>query len=82
MPRAEIWPLREPERFAPWKRLGGRLFGMGQRLCSRIARRRRPTSCADSPRFAGISKIDDVLDEARATTMIVEGELQRLGIET
>lgn len=83
MPPAEVWPLREPERFEPWKRLDERLYHMGQRHLFELMGIRRAAQAAEILRrfaaFTGISKIDDLLDEVRATT-IIQGLLQRLGI--
>ena len=83
MPAAEVWPLREPERFDPWKRLDERLYHMGQRHLFELMGIRRAAQAAEILRrftaFTGISKIDDLLDEVRATT-IIQGLLERLGI--
>ena len=85
MPKVELWPLREPERFEPWKRLDERLYHMGQRHLFELMGIRRAAQAAEILRrfaaFTGISKIDDLLDEVRATT-IIQGLLQRLGITT
>jgi len=81
-PRVDTWPLQEPERFEPWKRLDERLYRMGHRHLFELMGIRRAAQAADLLRrftaFTGISKIDDLLDEVHAT-QIIKGLLKRLG---
>ena len=81
--KAEIWPLTEPDRFAPWKKLDERLYQHGRRHLFEMMGIRRAAQAADLLRrfsaFTGLSKIDDLLDEVRATS-IIKSILSRLGI--
>ncbi len=81
--RADIWPLREPTQFDGWKRLDARLLQMGQPHLFELMGIRRAAQAADLLRrfaaFTGISKIDDLLDEIKAS-QIIKGLLSRLGI--
>jgi uncharacterized protein with NAD-binding domain and iron-sulfur cluster len=80
---AQTWPLTEPDRFLPWKKLDERLYQHGNRHLFEIAGIRRAAQAADLLRrfaaFTGLSKLDDLLDEVRATS-VVKGILQRLGV--
>ena len=77
------WPLTEPDRFTPWKKLDEKLYQRGHRhIFELMGIRRAAQAAAAIRRFAaatGISKIDDLLDEVRATS-IIKGILSRLGI--
>jgi uncharacterized protein with NAD-binding domain and iron-sulfur cluster len=79
----KTWPLTEPDGFTPWKKLDERLFRDGHRHLFELMGIRRAAQAADLLRrfaaFTGISKIDDLLDEVRATS-IIKGILARLGI--
>jgi uncharacterized protein with NAD-binding domain and iron-sulfur cluster len=81
--RAELWPLHEPEGFDRWKRLDERLHRAGRPHLFQLMGIRRAAQAADIVRrftaFTGIDKIDDLLDEVRATELI-KGLLARLGI--
>lgn len=81
--KVETWPLREPATFDAWKRLDARMFHNGQPHLFELLGIRRAAQAADLLRrftaFTGISKIDDLLDEVRATT-IIKGLLVRIGI--
>jgi 15-cis-phytoene desaturase len=81
--KCEIWPLKEPEGFAAWKRLDEKLYANGQGHLFELLGIRRAAQAADLLRrfaaFTGISKIDDLVDEVRATT-IIKGLLVRIGI--
>jgi uncharacterized protein with NAD-binding domain and iron-sulfur cluster len=78
-----IWPLTEPERFAPWKKLDERLYQHGKPHLFELMGIRRAAQAADLLRrfaaFTGISKLDDLFDEVRATS-IIKGLLSRLGV--
>ena len=82
-PRADTWPLQEPERFVPWKHLDERLYRMGHRHVFELMGIRRAAQAADLLRrftaVTGISKLDDLFDEVRATK-IIKGLLERLGV--
>jgi uncharacterized protein with NAD-binding domain and iron-sulfur cluster len=77
------WPLTEPDRFTPWKHLDERLYQHGKPHLFEILGIRRAAQAADLLRrfaaFTGISKIDDLLDEVRASK-IITGLLSRLGV--
>jgi len=79
----ELWPLKEPASFEPWKRLDALLYQAGQPHLFEILGIRRAAQAADLLRrftaFTGIDKIDDLLDEIRATQLI-KALLARLGI--
>ena len=79
----ETWPLKEPARFDMWKALDARLYQHGKPHVFELMGIRRAAQAADLLRrfaaFTGISKIDDLLDEVRATT-VIKGLLARLGI--
>jgi 15-cis-phytoene desaturase len=81
--KCEIWPLEELASFDPWKRLDERLYHNGQAHLFELLGIRRAAQAADLLRrfaaFTGISKIDDLVDEVRATT-IIKGLLVRIGI--
>jgi uncharacterized protein with NAD-binding domain and iron-sulfur cluster len=80
---AKTWPLTEPERFDAWKKLDERLYQHGHRHLFELMGIRRAAQAADLLRrfqaFTGIGKLDDLLDEVRAST-IIKGVLSRLGI--
>ncbi len=77
------WPLTEPERFTPWKKLDERLYQHGKPHLFELMGIRRAAQAADLLRrfaaFTGIGKLDDLLDEVRATS-IIKGLLSRLGV--
>ncbi|HEY6038189.1 MAG TPA: hypothetical protein VIV58_28100, partial [Kofleriaceae bacterium] len=77
------WPLTEPDRFAPWKTLDERLYQHGKPHLFELMGIRRAAQAADLLRrfaaFTGITKLDDLLDEVRATS-IIKGILARLGV--
>jgi uncharacterized protein with NAD-binding domain and iron-sulfur cluster len=79
----ETWPLKEPAAFDPWKRLDERLFNNGQPHLFEMLGIRRAAQAADLLRrfaaFTGVSKLDDLVDEVRATT-IIKSLLVRIGI--
>ncbi|HEY5947178.1 MAG TPA: FAD-dependent oxidoreductase [Kofleriaceae bacterium] len=81
--KCETWPLKEPAGFEMWKRLDERLYQNGQPHLFELLGIRRAAQAADLLRrfaaFTGISKVDDLLDEVRATT-IIKGILVRIGI--
>jgi len=81
--RVDVWPLQEPASFDPWKRLDERLHQHGQPHLFELLGIRRAAQAADLLRrftaFTGIDKLDDLLDELRAT-QIIRGLLARLGI--
>ena len=81
--KVETWPLEEPPQFDMWKKLDERLYQTGQPHLFELMGIRRAAQAADLLRrfaaFTGISKIDDLLDEVRATT-IVKTLLIRIGI--
>jgi uncharacterized protein with NAD-binding domain and iron-sulfur cluster len=81
--KVETWPLKEPAYLEPWKRLDERLYHNGQAHLFELLGIRRAAQAADLIRrfaaFTGISKLDDLLDEVRATT-IIKGLLVRIGI--
>ncbi len=81
--KVETWPLEEPDYLTPWKKLDERLYQNGQPHMFELLGIRRAAQAADLLRrfaaFTGISKIDDLLDEVRATT-IIKGILVRIGI--
>jgi hypothetical protein len=80
---ARTWPLTEPDRFTPWKKLDERLYQHGRPHLFEILGIERAAQAADLLRrfaaFTGISKIDDLLDEVRASK-IITGLLSRLGV--
>jgi uncharacterized protein with NAD-binding domain and iron-sulfur cluster len=77
------WPLTEPDRFATWKKLDEKLYQHGKPHLFQLMGIRRAAQGMDLlRRFAastGISKIEDLLDEVRATS-IIKGILSRLGV--
>jgi uncharacterized protein with NAD-binding domain and iron-sulfur cluster len=81
--KVPTWPLQEPAYLEPWKRLDERMFQNGQPHLFELLGIRRAAQAADLLRrfaaFTGISKVDDLLDEVRATT-IIRGLLVRIGI--
>jgi 15-cis-phytoene desaturase len=81
--KVETWPLKEPASLDSWKRLDERLYQNGQPHMFELLGIRRAAQAADLLRrfaaFTGISKVDDLLDEVRATT-IIKGILVRIGI--
>ncbi len=81
--KVETWPLKEPASLDLWKRLDERLYANGQPHLFEMLGIRKAAQAADLLRrftaFTGISKIDDLLDEVRATT-IIKGLLIRIGI--
>jgi uncharacterized protein with NAD-binding domain and iron-sulfur cluster len=83
-PRAELWPLREPDTFEPWKRLDALLYRLGLSHLFELMGIRRAAQAADLVRrFAevtGIDKLDDLFDDHVRGTEIVKAVLARLGI--
>ncbi|HEX5061079.1 MAG TPA: FAD-dependent oxidoreductase [Kofleriaceae bacterium] len=81
--KVPTWPLEEPSYLEPWKRLDERLYHNGQSHLFELLGIRRAAQAADLLRrfaaFTGIAKLDDLLDEVRATT-IIKGILVRIGI--
>ena len=81
--QAPTWPLTEPDRFAPWRTLDAKLYAHGKKHLFELMGIRRAAQAADLLRrfsaFTGLSKIDDLLDEVRATS-IIKGILSRLGV--
>lgn len=81
--KVETWPVKEPAYLEPWKRLDERLLQNGQPHLFELLGIRRAAQAADLLRrfaaFTGIAKLDDLLDEVRATT-IIKGLLVRIGI--
>ena len=75
--------LKDPARFEPWKKLDERLYQHGRPHLFELMGIRRAAQAADLLRrfsaFTGLSRIDDLLDEVRATS-IIRGLLSRLGI--
>ena len=82
-PEVPTWPLTEPDRFTPWKKLDEKLYQGGHHHLFELMGIRRAAQAGDLLRrftaFTGISKIDDLLDEVRASS-IIKGILSRLGI--
>jgi uncharacterized protein with NAD-binding domain and iron-sulfur cluster len=82
-PLAEVWPLVEPEIYDRWKQLDRWLYRGGHRHLFEILGIRRAAQAAELLRkfydVTGISKIDDFLDEYKATQLI-RSITQRLGI--
>ncbi len=78
----QTWPLQESTTFEPWKRLDERLYQHGQPHLFELLGIRRAAQAADLLRrftaFTGIDKLDDLLDEIRATRLI-KSLLTRLG---
>ena len=81
--RVATWPLKEPERFDAWKKLDERLYQSGRPHLFEMMGIRAAAQAADLLRrfaaFTGISKLDDLIDDFRATT-IVKSLLVRIGI--
>jgi 15-cis-phytoene desaturase len=81
--KVPTWPLKEPSYLDPWKKLDERLYQNGQPHMFELLGIRRAAQAADLLRrffaFTGISKIDDLIDEVRATT-VIRGLLVRIGI--
>jgi len=81
--QVQTWPLTEPDQFAPWKKLDEKLYQQGHRHLFELMGIRRAGQAADTLRrfaaFTGISNLDDLFDEVRATSLI-RGLLSRLGV--
>jgi uncharacterized protein with NAD-binding domain and iron-sulfur cluster len=81
--RVPTWPLQEPSYLDPWKKLDEKLYQDGRPHLFEMLGIRRAAQAADLMRrffaFTGLSKIDDLLDEVHATT-IIKGILVRIGI--
>jgi len=79
----QTWPLTEPAHFDAWKKLDERLYQHGKPHLFEIMGIRRAAQAADLLRrfsaFTGISKIDDLIDEVRATS-VIKSILARLGV--
>jgi 15-cis-phytoene desaturase len=77
------WPLTEPERFDTWKALDAQFYAHGKSHVFELMGIKRAAEAADLLRrftaFTGLSKIDDLLDKVRATS-IIKGILSRLGV--
>ena len=82
-PRAELWPLVEPDRFLPWKRLDEKLYRHGHRHLFELLGIRRAAQAADLMRkvasFTGLAKLDALIDEVRPT-VIIRNLLTWLGV--
>jgi len=83
-PRAGVWPLQEPTSFDAWKRLDERLYQAGRAHLFELIGIRRAAQAADIVRrftaFTGIDKLDDLLDNVRASELI-KRLLARLGVD-
>ena len=82
-PRAEIWPLLEPQQFEPWKRLDADLYLQGRPHFFEIVGIDRAFDAADLLRrfstLTGVARVTDMLLQIRVTDM-VDGMLTRFGI--
>jgi hypothetical protein len=71
---ATIWPLTEPERFEPWKRLDARLHAAGKDHVFELLGIRNARPAAELLRrfhgVSGIAALEDLLDQVRATEII------------
>ncbi|MGE0546310.1 MAG: FAD-dependent oxidoreductase [Kofleriaceae bacterium] len=81
---AQLWDLVEPELFDGWKALDERLYLGGYRHLFEIMGIRKAAQAADLVRrfseLTGLSKIDDLIDEVRATSVIAR-IMSRLGLQ-
>jgi uncharacterized protein with NAD-binding domain and iron-sulfur cluster len=81
--RVTTWPLTEPDRFAPWRALDAKLYAHGKKHLFELMGIRRAAQAVDLLRrfgaFTGLDKLDDLLDEVRATK-VIRSILTRLGI--
>ena len=81
--RAGVWPLVEPDVFEPWKALDRRLFEHGKPHIFELMGIQKAAQAIDLVRrfsaFTGLSKLDDLLDQVKATD-IIRGLLTRLGV--
>ena len=81
--RVETWPLAEPDEFAPWRTLDEKLYAHGKPHLFELMGIKRAAQAADLLRrfsaFTGLSKVEDLFDEVRATS-IIKGILARLGV--
>jgi 15-cis-phytoene desaturase len=79
----QTWPLTEPENFEIWKALDAQFYAHGKPHLFEIMGIKRAAEAADLLRrftaFTGLSKIEDLLDKVRATS-IIKGILTRLGV--
>lgn len=79
----QTWPLTEPARFDAWKALDAQLYAHGKGHLFELMGIKRAAEAADLLRrftaFTGLSKVDDLLDKVRATS-IIKGILTRLGV--
>ena len=77
------WPLVEPARFDAWKKLDDWLYARHHRHVFEILGVRRAAQAAELLRkvaqATGLAKLDDKLEELRATALI-KGVLTRLGV--
>ncbi len=77
------WPLTEPDKFAVWKKLDAYLYAHGHRHLFELLGIRRAAQAAELFRklaaITGLSKLDDLLEEVRATS-IIKAILSRLGV--
>ena len=81
--KVPTWPLQEPAHLDVWKHLDDRLYKSGRPHLFELLGIRKAAQAADLLRrfaaFTGISKLDDLIDEVRGTT-IIHGLLVRIGI--
>lgn len=81
--RVATWPLSEPEEFAPWRALDAKLYAHGKKHLFELMGIRRAAQAMDLLRrfsaFTGLDKVDDLVDEVRATK-IIKSLLTRLGV--
>jgi uncharacterized protein with NAD-binding domain and iron-sulfur cluster len=79
----QTWPLTEPDNFAIWKALDAQFYAHGKPHLFEMMGIKRAAEAADLLRrftaFTGLSKIEDLLDKVRATS-IIKGILTRLGV--
>jgi uncharacterized protein with NAD-binding domain and iron-sulfur cluster len=82
-PRAQLWPLVEPAQFDAAKRLDAWLYKGGHRHIFEILGIHRVAQAAELLRklgdLTGIGKLDDKLDEYKATA-VIRSITQRLGL--
>lgn len=77
------WPLIEPSTFDMWKALDAQFYAHGKPHLFEMMGIKRAAEASDLLRrftaFTGLSKIDELLDKVRATS-IIKGILTRLGV--
>lgn len=83
-PRAQIWPVSEPETFKYAKKLDRWLYAGGRRHAFEILGIRNAARAANwlrkVERVAGIAKLDDWIDGRFRMTKMIRGVLSLLGI--